>query len=68
MREKVDINTWKRKLAYETFSNYGDPYTGLVTKIDVTNLVNYCKKNKLSFYGGMSYFILKSMSQIEVIK
>lgn len=65
MRKKVDINTWKRKLAYETFSNYDDPYTGLVTKIDVTNLVNYCKKNKLSFYAGMSYFILKSMSQID---
>lgn len=36
MRTKVDINNWKRKLAYETFSSYRDPYTGIVTKINIT--------------------------------
>lgn len=46
MRTKIDINNWKRKLAYETFSNFSDPYTGIVTKIDITNLVNFCKENK----------------------
>lgn len=50
MRSKVDISKWKRKLAYETFSNYDDPYTGIVTKIDVTNLIEFCKKNNISFY------------------
>lgn len=65
MREKIDVNEWRRKLAYKTFSKYDDPYTGLVTKIDVTNLVKYCKENKISFYGGMSYYVLKSFSQID---
>ena len=50
MRTKIDINNWKRKLAYETFSKFSDPYTGIVTKIDITNLVNFCKQNKISFY------------------
>lgn len=53
------------KLAYETFSNFSDPYTGIVTKIDITNLVNFCKENKNSFYGCMTYFVLKSMSEID---
>lgn len=65
MKTEVDVNNWKRKTAYETFSKFSDPYTGLVSKIDITNLVNYCKKNKLSFYGSMSYFVLKSMSKID---
>lgn len=65
MRTKIDVNTWGRKLAYETFSNYNDPYAGIVTKIDVTNLLDFCKQNKVSFYGIMSYYILKTMSQID---
>ncbi len=65
MRVKVDINNWKRKLAYETFSNFSDPYTGIVTKIDVTNLLNFCKQNKFSFYSCMTYFVLKSMNEID---
>lgn len=65
MRTKIDINNWKRKLAYETFSNFSDPYTGIVTKIDITNLVNFCKENKISFYGYMTYFVLKSMNEID---
>lgn len=65
MRTKIDVNEWKRKLAYETFSNYSDPYTGIVTKIDITDLVDLCKQNKVSFYGCMTYFVLKSMSEID---
>lgn len=35
MKSKIDINNWGgRQLAYKTFSNYNDPYTGLVTKIN----------------------------------
>ncbi len=44
MRIKVDINNWKRKLAYETFSNYNDPYTGIVSKINITDLINFVRK------------------------
>lgn len=58
MKEKVDINTWNRKLAYTTFKDYTDPYTGIVAKLDVTNLVNLCKQYNLSFYGSMTYFVL----------
>lgn len=66
MRTKIDINNWKRKLAYETFSKFSDPYTGIVTKIDITNLVDFCKQNKISFYGCMTYFVLKAMSEVDV--
>ena len=51
MKRKIDITKWNRKLAYETFSNYNDPYTGIVSKIDITDLINFCKQNSISFYG-----------------
>ena len=68
MKTKIDIYNWKRKLAYETFSGYSDPYTGIVTKIDITNLINFCKQNKISFYGCMTYFVLKSLNDIDAFK
>lgn len=30
MKTEVDVNNWKRKTAYETFSKFSDPYTGIV--------------------------------------
>ena len=68
MRTKIDIKEWDRKLAYETFSKYDDPYTGIVSKIDITNLVNFCKQNNYSFYGCMTYFVLKTLNDIDAFK
>ena len=65
MKIKIDTNNWSRKLAYETFSKFSDPYTGIVTKLDITNIINYCKQNDISFYGCMTYFVLKSMNEID---
>lgn len=68
MRKKVDIENWGRKIAYNTFSNYDDPYTGVVTNIDITNLVKFCKEYNQSFYGIMTYFALSSMKEISAFK
>ena len=65
MKIKIDTNNWSRKLAYETFSEFSDPYTGIVTKLDITNIINYCMQNDISFYGCMTYFVLKSMNEID---
>ena len=68
MREIIDINNWNRKLAYNTFLNYDDPYTGIVTTLNVTNLVNICDNLKCSFYGTMVYMIMHSMNNIDAYK
>lgn len=68
MRKKVDVENWSRKKTYYTFSNYDDPYTGVVTKIDVTNLVEFSKEYNQSFYGIMIYFVLSSMNDIPAFK
>ena len=68
MRTKIDINNWGRKLAYQTFSDYKDPYTGIVTELEITKLIKFCKHNELSFYGCMTYLVLQTMYNINAFK
>lgn len=76
MRNKIDIDKWPRKQAYETFSNYSNPYTGIVVKIDITNLVHFCKQNNVSllvnhaFQGGyhIGMFFNKLQQNIDNLK
>jgi len=68
MKELVNLKNWKRTKTYEIFSKFSDPYTGIVTKLNVSNLVNYTKNHEISFYATMSYLVLKSLDAIEEFK
>ena len=68
MRKKVDIDNWDRKLSFDTFSNYDDPYTGIITRINITNILEIAKNKDISFYGIMVYMLLKTMNEIEEFK
>lgn len=68
MRIKVDLDNWSRIKTYNIFSNYTDPYTGVVTKIDVTNIVKISKNEDISFYCLIVYSILKTMINIDEFK
>lgn len=50
-RSKIDLKLWKRNKIYNIFSQYDDPYTGLISKIDVTNIITFLNDNDYSFYG-----------------
>ena len=68
MREKINIDTWVRQKAYNTFSDYDDPYTGVTTTLNITNLVILSKNTNNSFYGTMLYFVLMSIDKIDAYK
>ena len=68
MRKIINIDTWSREKAYKTFSNYVDPYTGVTTTLNITNLVKLSRNAKNSFYGTMLYFVLMSMNKINAYK
>ena len=50
-RSKIDLKLWKRNKIYNIFSQYDDTYTGLISKIDVTNIITFLNDNDYSFYG-----------------
>ncbi len=68
MKTLVDINTLERKEVYERYMNFENPYFNLTTIIDVTNIVNYSKDNKVSFYALMLYVLLKSVNKLDEYK
>ena len=61
---EFDFDKWNRKNIYNIFSKFQDPYTGIITDIDVTDVVLYCKDKNCSFYAVMSYLTLKAMNSV----
>ena len=68
MKDKIDIKAWKRNKQYTHFLKFSNPYASASTIINVNNIVNYAKKHKVSFYGIMTYLVMKSINQVEEFK
>lgn len=65
MKEYVDINNWKRKEYYEFFSEYDEPFWGIVSEIDCTIAYEKAKQNNSSFF---LYYLHKSTQAINMIE
>lgn len=61
----INIDDWKRKPQYENFVKYTNPIFSMTTRVDVTNLVRYCKENGVSFFEAFLYVVTKSMNEVE---
>ena len=68
MKEKIDIDKWKRKRQFTFFSNFTNPYASITSQVNIDNLVKYSKENKVSFYGLMSYIVTKTINEIDEFK
>ena len=68
MKTKIAIESWNRKKSYVFFSNFTNPYASVTSILNVNNIVQIAKENKLSFYGLMSYIVLKTINEIEEFK
>lgn len=64
----IDINTWNRKLLYNHFKDFKDPYFGVVIPFDVTNAYNQAKNNKYSFFARYLHDCMKAINSIENLK
>lgn len=60
--KEIDINNWCRRAQYYNFIKYTQPIFSIGTKLDVTNLVLFCKKNRLSFFSSFLYVVIKCMN------
>jgi len=65
MRQEVlDL---KRKELFEYFDSKTNPFIILTTKIDVTNVVKYCKIHK-NYYATIGYLICETVNEIDAFK
>lgn len=60
----ININSWKRKEHYEFFSQFDEPFFGIVSELDCTRAYEAAKKNGFSFFA---YYLHKSLIAVNTI-
>ena len=64
----LDYDQWSRKEIYEFFKESDFPYYSLTFRQDVTKLVDFKRKYKLSFYYAFIYLISKAINDVDAFK
>lgn len=59
----IDLENYGRKNQYNNFIHYSNPIVSVSTTLDVTNLVKYCKSNKMSFFYMLFVYCYKMHKQ-----
>jgi len=63
--KKIDISTWKRRDHFKLFSQFEEPFFGVVVNIDCTNAYADAKEKGTSFFLHYLYRALKAANHIE---
>ena len=61
------IDNYSRIHIFEHYNICDNPFMILTTKVDVTDVVEFCKKNKM-FYATLGYLITKTVNDIDSFK
>lgn len=61
----IDKSKWIRKSAYEAFIGYDNPTFSICSRLDVTNLYNFCKANGKSFFASLVFVITRELNAME---
>ena len=60
----IDINTWKRKEHFNFFSQFDEPFFGIVSEVDCTKAFQFTENEDLSFFA---YYLHKSLVAVNNI-
>ncbi len=60
----IDIEKWNRKTQFLRFNSFENTTYGLDVRMDVTNLVNYSRKTKTSFFINFLYCLTVALNEI----
>ena len=61
--KKIDLSTWERKSHYAWFSQFSNPSIALDVKMNITNVLDFCKKKGVSSYAVIMYVICKCINE-----
>lgn len=68
MYKVIDYQNLKKKKQYDWFKTFANPCYGFDVKMDVTKVVDYCKKTKTSFFINILYLVTIGLSSIEEMR
>jgi chloramphenicol O-acetyltransferase type A len=66
--KKVDLNSWNRKEHFEFFSQFDEPFYGLVSDIDCTSAYQSSRENGHSFFAWYLHRSLLAVNQVEAFR
>lgn len=66
--KKIDIDNWERKSHYNWFSSFADPTMALDVKMDITALLEFCKRRKVSSFAAVMYIACDALNKDEAFR
>lgn len=64
----INTDTWNRKTQYENFIGYTDPTFSVGTRLDVTELLSFCKRTGRSFFPSFLYFVIRAINEVKEMR
>lgn len=68
MKQTIDINNWNRKEHFYFFSKFNDPFWGITTSVDFTEIYRQSKELKIPFFLCSVHFLLKCINDTDAFK
>lgn len=68
MKQLIDLEHWNRKEHFKFFSAFDDPFFGITTRIDFTDVYHRCKEEQGSFFLYSVHFLLRCINETEAFK
>lgn len=65
MRQEIDMKNWDRRQHFEYYSKISTPHYCVAFNIDITKLLAFTRKRKISFYYSLIYLCTQSLNQID---
>jgi len=63
--KELNINTWNRKEHFEFFSQFDEPFFGIVTEVDCTQAYHTAKKEGISFFASYLHKSLIAANRVK---
>lgn len=63
--KKINLDTWNRKEHFEFFSNFDDPFFGIVSDVECTRAYNISKAKNISFFSFYLHKAIIAINEIE---
>ena len=64
----INMNTWDRKECFDHFFNNANCTYSITVNIDITNLYNYIKTNKLRLYPTFTWVVSRAINNYQEFK
>ena len=68
MKQVIDLDNWNRKEHFAFFSAFDDPFFGITTLVDFTDIYRQSKELNVSFFLYSLHFLLKCANETDAFK